>query len=316
MKVITEKTYPYLKDLMWGGELFKNPAYIKSIRKAWSYTRGGKVYADYQLGIDGADEQREDAFPALVHLSQEWPGYARDFRSRIDIVSLEFLKAVDETADSIRHCEDLCKNYLAGKSFKGTMLAPQGLYISYVMSYNENGSLDAEGMRLLELDKHGSVLILKDDTTLFVSDSWSLCRMNDDGNLLERKQYETLLDRCTDAMDYTTSLLENYFLFCHFAEVKTRYVAREGSREAKKLPADGEVSSCQLPLRRMYADYYTTIIRSEGFGVKGHFRMQACGRNHREHRLVYIKPFEKKGYTRRAKKEFAEKKRERYTCCP
>ena len=58
----------------------------------------------------------------------------------------------------------------------------------------------------------------------------------------------------------------------------------------------------------MYADYYTTIIRSEGFGVKGHFRMQACGRNHREHRLVYIKPFEKKGYTRRAKKEFAEKK--------
>ncbi len=49
------------------------------------------------------------------------------------------------------------------------------------------------------------------------------------------------------------------------------------------------------------SSWYTTITRTEGFLVKGHLRMQPCGPNMSERKLIYIDSFEKHGYTRKAK---------------
>jgi hypothetical protein len=43
------------------------------------------------------------------------------------------------------------------------------------------------------------------------------------------------------------------------------------------------------------------IVRTEGFGVRGHFRVQPCGVRNEDLRLVWISAFEKKGYVRRPK---------------
>jgi len=47
--------------------------------------------------------------------------------------------------------------------------------------------------------------------------------------------------------------------------------------------------------------YFTTISRTEGFGVSGHFRRQHYGVGMKEWRLQWISDFQKHGYTRRAK---------------
>lgn len=47
--------------------------------------------------------------------------------------------------------------------------------------------------------------------------------------------------------------------------------------------------------------WFTTIVRSEGFNVRGHFRMQPCGPALSERKLIWISDFEKSGYTRTAK---------------
>lgn len=47
--------------------------------------------------------------------------------------------------------------------------------------------------------------------------------------------------------------------------------------------------------------WFTTIVRSEGFGVTGHFRLQPYGPGMTQRRLQWIEPFEKTGYTRKAK---------------
>lgn len=49
------------------------------------------------------------------------------------------------------------------------------------------------------------------------------------------------------------------------------------------------------------SSWYTTITRTEGFMVRGHLRMQPCGPNMSERKLIYIDSFEKHGYTRKAK---------------
>lgn len=45
------------------------------------------------------------------------------------------------------------------------------------------------------------------------------------------------------------------------------------------------------------------IIRTEGFGVMGHFRMQPCGKENQDRKLIWINAFEKKGYIRKPKAE-------------
>jgi hypothetical protein len=47
--------------------------------------------------------------------------------------------------------------------------------------------------------------------------------------------------------------------------------------------------------------WFTTIIRSEGFRVGGHFRMEPYGPGMAQKKLIWIEPFEKTGYTRKAR---------------
>lgn len=45
----------------------------------------------------------------------------------------------------------------------------------------------------------------------------------------------------------------------------------------------------------------TTTIRTEGFKVSGHFRLQKVGQGRQHTRMIFIEPFQKHGYIRRAK---------------
>lgn len=47
--------------------------------------------------------------------------------------------------------------------------------------------------------------------------------------------------------------------------------------------------------------YFTTISRTEGFGVSGHFRFQPFGPHLSDRKLIWISAFKKTGYTRKAK---------------
>lgn len=52
----------------------------------------------------------------------------------------------------------------------------------------------------------------------------------------------------------------------------------------------------------MDSTWFTTLVKSEGFTVRGHFRLQACGTGMKERKLVWISDFEKHGYTRHFKR--------------
>jgi hypothetical protein len=43
------------------------------------------------------------------------------------------------------------------------------------------------------------------------------------------------------------------------------------------------------------------IIRTEGFAVRGHFRLQTCGVNHADRKMIWVGAFEKHGYKRTPK---------------
>jgi hypothetical protein len=87
----------------------------------------------------------------------------------------------------------------------------------------------------------------------------------------------------------------------HLAEKEVKVVA--GANKKEILGNEKVYNDTSIPVELVNSNWFTTIIRNEGFGVKGHFGIRACGPGRSERRLTWIKPHAKNGYTRRAKLE-------------
>lgn len=61
------------------------------------------------------------------------------------------------------------------------------------------------------------------------------------------------------------------------------------------------------PVRFLTSTYLKTIIRTEGFKVRGHWRWQPFGKDRKDRKLIFINTYEKKGYIRRADRITEEK---------
>lgn len=86
-------------------------------------------------------------------------------------------------------------------------------------------------------------------------------------------------------------------IFMRYCEVETKVVnaGKKGDHVGTKY-----INETDQAIEIVDSTWFTTIIRSEGFGVKGHFRLQPYPSLNTK-KLIYIAPFEKKGYTRKAK---------------
>ena len=92
-------------------------------------------------------------------------------------------------------------------------------------------------------------------------------------------------------------------LFKKLVPIETQEIAN-GERQ-EPIEKGKEIIENRLPfsIRHTNCTWYTEYVREEGFAVKGFWRWQACGARHAEHKWVYIAPFERKGYHRKAQKE-------------
>jgi hypothetical protein len=55
----------------------------------------------------------------------------------------------------------------------------------------------------------------------------------------------------------------------------------------------------------MDSTWFTQLVISNAFNVRGHFRLQPCGPELKERKLIWIQDFQKSGYTRKAKVEYS-----------
>lgn len=86
--------------------------------------------------------------------------------------------------------------------------------------------------------------------------------------------------------------------FIKYCPVETKFVDA-GRRE--KHVGQKYVNETKERIEILDSTWFTNIVRSEGFQVGGHFRMQAFGKDWSEKRLIWVEPFEKHGYTRKAR---------------
>lgn len=96
---------------------------------------------------------------------------------------------------------------------------------------------------------------------------------------------------------YTT--LVAHLNFIRYAQVET-----------KELPAGQMTKFVDCKYRNdtksnitiLNSTWFTNLVKSDAFKVRGHFRLQPCGEGHKDRKLIWINDFQKEGYTAPARK--------------
>jgi hypothetical protein len=101
---------------------------------------------------------------------------------------------------------------------------------------------------------------------------------------------------------YYSAFLVSFLCFIKHVEIETKFVNGGG-----KVHHAGEkyVNDTKHKIEILDSTWFTTIVRSEGFMVGdetgGFFRLQPCGKDLADRKLIWVEPFQKQGYTRKAK---------------
>lgn len=81
----------------------------------------------------------------------------------------------------------------------------------------------------------------------------------------------------------------------------------EKSRNNGKTKKAGKITnSSEFNVYVVDSSWNKIIIRTEGFAVRGHFRLQPCGEGFKDRKLIWVDAFEKHGYKRQPKAKIVQ----------
>jgi len=92
-----------------------------------------------------------------------------------------------------------------------------------------------------------------------------------------------------------------YKLLCFFYFSNNEMIIVEpGNKYGTKKTGKVINTFSDIPITIVNSNWNITSIRAEEFGVRGHFRLQPCGPGLTEIKMIFIEPFKKKGYMKKA----------------
>lgn len=150
--------------------------------------------------------------------------------------------------------------------------------------------------------------ILSDYENVF--DDWNKEYEDDFRNISPKFKFENggffngLISGDDDLAHKIVNEVHSILLLKRYADIEILEV----NRRKKKVKKEGEkiLSEIKSKIQILDSNWFTTIIRSESFNVKGHFALRAYGKGRKKRKLVWINPYEKSGYTRKAKLSLSE----------
>lgn len=93
-------------------------------------------------------------------------------------------------------------------------------------------------------------------------------------------------------------------LFINFAEVETKVMKPNTQIWDERMVSAIYNNKTRSDITVIDSTWFTHLISSGAFNVRGHFRFQPCGEKLSKRKLIWINDFVKDGYTRKAKIEY------------
>lgn len=228
------------------------------------------------------DEERKKF---MFKLSNSWPTIKELVKGNIQYISDPFYQAFDKAASKLSTVFDKEPVMASGVFISKVPGDSEYNTIFYVLKTSTEPEFNIEGTILIFSTRKGHekpmlcvcVQRARDMFAEYISDTG---RRNG-------------LTRYTVFADILCLVL-----FLKYCQLETKVV-----EPGKKVHHVNEkyFNDTKYPIEVLDSTWFTTIVRSEGFKVDGHFRLQPYGPNNSMRKLIWIDPFEKHGYTRKAK---------------
>lgn len=143
---------------------------------------------------------------------------------------------------------------------------------------------------ILQFDKNG----------LLVNGAFVSSRVDYAGDGKRKLMYDSPVENIEFCANTFTPILV-MLAFMQYADTEVVYV-ENGQKKVCKTNNEVIQNTLGLPFRYIDSKWVREIVRTEGFKVSGHFRIQST-RNGKK--LIYINEYQKHGYHRRAQKDLA-----------
>lgn len=203
--------------------------------------------------------------------------HGKELRKNVIVVSNSFAEAALLCADKMIDNE-LYKDI--GDNLKGILLFKNISVIYDVTRVNVNG-YGAWGLNIIEFSP-GNCL------RTFV---WQrIASFTDENNKNQTP---------TDAAKSIWHFVQLVLMFQKFAQVETKELA--GGQKIKGIDCNYK-NETKTDITYLTSTWFTNLVKSDAFKVRGHFRLQPCGQAFKDKKLIWINDFEKHGYTRQAGK--------------
>ena len=267
---LTEERFPILSALRWDGDLLKHP----------DYKTPKTPFRAFMIPEERYSEGYFKLMEGIKHLADGWPLYQKLFTEDVTFLSRKFWESVLACRESLMKPELL-------EPFIGRMLSGALLAHNKVILYS------FETVSLEPLMGKGVIIVMENNSVIGYY------------NTIEGIDYELAPEKRKDPDEMITGLAARDVLLFHLFKKYADVEVTQSKPYKKVINENGDsylVDSSTL-VNIMDCRWINTIVRSEGFKVRGHFRLQPYKKDGEwTKKLIYINEFEKHGYTRRATK--------------
>lgn len=123
---------------------------------------------------------------------------------------------------------------------------------------------------------------------------------------LSAKDIKNPVSNCTDftiaEFSELDSLLYSELIatinFIKYARVETKFMP--AGQKVKDIDCK-YINETKSNIRILNSTWFTNLVKSDAFRVRGHFRLQPCGEGMKDRKLIWINEFQKEGYTAKAR---------------
>lgn len=276
---LSKKRYPILEALEYkGGNLLNHP-------KSNTEDSPFKAFGFY----DPDEKKRAPLEYGLKGMAIMWHHFGPAFSQNVTYFSSRFYESImavedklmtDEMFDALLERQDL---------FSGTLISGDTV-ICYHLKWTK--------------EKFGGTLAYMQKNIVLAFWSSEIHSTREDAKEISYQIGDDQKNEETQGLDLVALVARHilmYYTFKYFADIQVVQ-----SRPYKKVQTENNESilvESDILVDCMSCKWITTIVRSEGFKVRGHFRLQPYKIDGEwTKRLIYINEYEKHGYTRRAQK--------------
>lgn len=251
--------------------------------------RGYPILEKLHKGILGNIPIFETDLPFFKLLGDKftgnWKFYHKDFNTNVNIISNTFVDAANKAMPKLMDLYgDIMKNDLSDFEIRGTFVI--GEFVNMISYSTKKGSEDNE-ISFFVFDKKGVPLLFYNDSAKHeIHQNGWLSKALSEGDteeIIRQKIYKRLM------MVIIVSMFKTY------AEVETKIIPPNS--KVKGIDCK-YVNDTKLKLTYLDSKWFTNLVKSDGFNVRGHFRLQPKKKDGVwTKELIWINEFIKTGYT-------------------